>query len=273
MPDIGFGTYQCGDGAAAAAQVEAAVRCGYRLLDTAASYENEEAVGEGIRRAGLPREQLFLTSKLRPEQMSRAGVQAGFAESCRKLGVEYLDLYLIHWPRVPAIDPDWERANAETWRAMEELHRQGLARAIGVCNFLPHHLAALDKTARIQPMVDQLEFHPGWRQPEALACCRGRGILVEAWSPLGRSRMAQHPLLNGLARKYGCDVGQLCIRYAQQSGTVPLPRTSRPERLAGNLHTDFFTIVPEDMAALDSLPETGWSGQHPDRQKTPGRFA
>ena len=265
MPDIGFGTYQCGDGAAAAAQVEAVVRCGYRLLDTAASYENEEAVGEGIRRAGLPREQLFLTSKLRPEQMSRAGVQAGFAESCRKLGVEYLDLYLIHWPRVPAIDPDWERANAETWRAMEELHRQGLARAIGVCNFLPHHLAALDKTARIQPMVNQLEFHPGWRQPEALACCRGRGILVEAWSPMGRRRVLEHPLVVELAEKYGLSPAQLCIRFALENGVQPLPKSSSPERMRENLDVFRVSLTAEDVCRLNAMEPAGWSGLDPRR--------
>lgn len=262
MPAIGFGTYKVKEGSAAD-QVADAIHIGYRLLDTASFYQNEEEVGKGIRRSGIDRKELFLTTKAWRDEMGYDKIMTAFENSCRRLGVDWLDLYLIHWPAVACKDPDWVNTNAESWRAMEELYAAGKVRAIGVSNFLPVHLEALLKTAKIIPMVNQIEYHPGWTQDEAVAYCKARGIALEAWSPMGRGRVFQHPLIVELAEKYSCNVGQLCIRYDLQNGIIPLPKSTHPDRMAQNLDVFGFTISPEDMARIDALENIGWSGEDP----------
>lgn len=265
LPAIGFGSYKVKDGDAAG-QIAAALQTGYRLLDTASFYGNEEEVGEGIRRSGVDRSEIALTTKAWRDECGYEGVLDAFERSCRRLGTDYLDLYLIHWPSVATRDPDWVHTNAESWRAMEELYRAGRVKAIGVSNFLPLHLEELAKTASLLPMVNQIEYHPGWTQDETVAWCRAHGVTVEAWSPMGRGRVFQEPLLVELAEKYGCNVGQLCIRYATQNGVVPLPKSSHPERMRQNLEVFGFTITPEDMARIDALENLGWSGEDPATQ-------
>lgn len=267
MPAVGFGTYKIAEGGEDL--IAEAIRTGYRHLDTAAYYKNEETVREGIRRAGVPREDIFLTTKVWTGDMGYYNVMRSFAKSCKRLGTDYLDLYLIHWPRVAANDPEWERTNAETWHALEDLYSTGRVRAIGVSNFLKHHLQSLEDSAMILPMVDQLEYHPGWTWRDTVVFAQAGGMIVEGWSPLGRTRMFENELLRALAEKYGCSVAQLCLRWAMQNGVVPLPKTATPARMRSNLELEFFVISPEDMEAINALPELGWSGLHPDEQGAP----
>lgn len=267
LPKVGYGTYKT-EGKEGIRVVTQALEAGYRLLDTASFYGNEEAVGEGIRRSGIPREELLLTSKAWRNEMGYENILAAFDRSCRRLGVEYLDLYLIHWPRVPYSDPDWKRHNAESWRALEELYRAGRVRAIGVSNFLPEHLDALLETAEVCPMVNQIEYHPGWNQPQVLDWCRAHGTLVEAWSPMGRRRVLEHPLVVELAEKYGLSPAQLCIRFALENGVQPLPKSSSPERMRENLDVFRVSLTAEDVCRLNAMEPAGWSELDPRRMGT-----
>lgn len=262
LPKVGYGTYKVAgqDGAQAVAQALAA---GYRLLDTASFYGNEEEVSEGLGRSGLKRSQVLLTSKAWRDEMGYEEVLAAFDRSCRRLGTDYLDLYLLHWPRVPYSDPNWKRHNAESWRALETLYRSGRVRAIGVSNFLPEHLDALLETAEVCPMVDQVEYHPGWNQPEVLDWCRAHSTLAEAWSPMGRRRVLEHSLVTELAEKYGVSPAQLCIRFALENGVLPLPKSGDPQRMAQNLEVFSFRIAPADLERLNRMAPAGWSGQDP----------
>lgn len=264
LPKVGFGTYKVAgqDGAQGVAQ---ALEAGYRLLDTASFYKNEDEVGEGLRRSGLKREEVLITSKAWRDEMGYENILAAFERSCRRLGVDYIDLYLLHWPRVPATDPDWKEHNAGSWRGLEELYRAGKVRAIGLSNFLTEHLEALCETAEIAPMVDQLEYHPGWTQWETVSWCRSRSIQVEAWSPMGRTRVLNDPLVLELAEKYRVSPARLCIRFALENGVLPLPKSGHPQRMRENLDVFSFAITPEDMARLNRMPPTGWSGEDPRR--------
>ncbi len=266
LPAIGFGTYSIlGDAMAPA--VTAAVEAGYRLFDTASFYENEEALGASLRQTGLKREDYLISSKCWRTQMGYEGAIKAFLETLQKLKTDYVDAYLIHCPRPNLTDPDWPTICRQTWKALESIYAQGQARAIGISNFLPHHLEVLMEEAKITPAINQLEIHPGYSQPEARAVCKGQGILVEAWSPLGRMRGSESMLLSDLAKKYGVTLAQLCLRYDLQKGTLPIPKTTNPKRMAENRDVFGFTLSDEDVAAIDAMPITGWSGEHPDRER------
>ena len=265
IPAVGFGTYLTGekdDGT-----VAAALEAGYRHFDTASFYGTEQALGEALKASGVPREELFLTSKLWKDEMGYENALAAFERSLQKLGTDYLDLYLIHWPRTDDLTAEWRQLDRDTWRALEELYRAGRVRAIGVSNFLPHHLRNLMETAEIAPMVNQIEFHPGYPQTWNVEFCKAHGILPEAWSPLGRTRVLQDERLAGIAAKYGKTVAQLCVRFALQCGVVPLPKSSSPARMQANLDVFDFVISDEDMDRILTLPQFGWSGLHPDYPK------
>lgn len=265
IPAVGYGTYltsEKDDGT-----VAAALAAGYRHFDTASFYGTEQALGDALKAAGVPREELFLTSKLWKDEMGYENALAAFERSLQKLGTDYLDLYLIHWPRTDDLTAEWRQLDRDTWRALEELYRAGRVRAIGVSNFLPHHLRNLMKTAEIAPMVNQIEFHPGYPQTWNVEFCKAHGILPEAWSPLGRTRVLQDERLAGIAAKYGKTVAQLCVRFALQCGVVPLPKSSSPARMQANLDVFDFVISDEDMDRILTLPQFGWSGLHPDYPK------
>ena len=263
---MGFGTYKAAEHNDEAI-ISEAIRQGYRHLDTAAFYFNEEAVGKAVRESGIPREEFFLTSKVWRDRLGYDSTLREFEESCKKLGTDYLDLYLIHWPRPDDLTAGWKDLDVETWKALEDLYKSKKVRAIGVSNFLPHHLNNLLERTSIIPMVNQLEFHPGYMQKAAVDFSQRLGIQVEAWSPIGRARVLQEPLLMELAEKYQVSVAQICIRFALQCGVLPLPKSSSGERMHQNLDVFGFNIEDDDMHMLMTLPQIGWSGEHPDRER------
>ena len=269
IPAVGFGTYKAADGGDDAV-LRAAICCGYRHFDTASFYGTEPALGRALAECGLPREDFFLTSKLWKTEMGYGNALRAFDASLARLGTDYLDLYLIHWPRPDLSDPDWAALDLDTWRALEDLYEAGRVRAVGVSNFLPRHLEPLLASARIAPMVDQIEFHPGYPQREALDYCAAHGIQVEAWSPIGRARLLADPLLTETAGRYGVSVAQVCLRYALQKGVLPLPKSADPGRMAQKRELFSFSLSAADMAALDAMPQAGWSGEHPDHERVKG---
>lgn len=261
LPEVGFGTYK----AAGEEAVAAAFGAGYRYFDTAAFYGNEEAVGRALRRH--PREQWQVATKIWKTELGYDKAWASFEGSLRRLGLEYVDVLLIHWPKAEPNDPDWQRLDRETWRAMEEMQAQGLAKTIGVSNFLPHHLENLQVTAHVLPAIDQIEFHPGYLQEETLRYCQSCKIQVQAWSPLGRMRMMGHPLLVELGQKYGVSPARICLRFALEMGVMPLPKSSDPKRMAENLDMFSFALEPADVERVRQMEQAGWSGEHPDRER------
>ena len=264
IPAVGFGSYLSTEHGTQT--ITDALAAGYRYIDTAKFYNNEAEIGEAIAQSGIPRKDIFLCSKVWPTDLGRENTLASFAESCRKLQTDYLDLYLIHWPKNEADDPEWFDKVQQSWIAMEELYEQGKVRAIGVSNFLPHHLRPLLETAKIRPMVDQLELHAGYMQEFALAYLREQGILPQAWSPLGRAKLLQDPEITKTASKYGCSNAQLLLRYLNQRGIPVIPKSSSTKRMLENLDIFGFTISDDDMSYLSCLPERGWSGEHPDAE-------
>lgn len=264
IPSIGYGTWQVENGPAAVQTVAEALRIGYRHIDTATCYGNEKSVGEAISRSGLDRREIFVTSKVWNTDRGYESTLKAFESSLSDLRLDYLDLYLIHWPASPHRFNDWQHINAETWRAMEELMRAGKIRAIGVSNFMPHHLDALLSTAEVVPAVNQIEFHPGCKQPECVDYCRARGILVEAWSPLGCGRVLSNEILGRVAARHHCSPAQLCLCWILQQGILPLPKSSTPQRMRDNLELPDVELTPEDMQELDALGSCGTSGLHPD---------
>lgn len=264
IPSIGYGTWQVENGPAAVQTVAEALRIGYRHIDTATCYGNEKSVGEAIARSGLDRRDLFVTSKVWNTDRGYDSTLKAFERSLSDLGLDYLDLYLIHWPASPHRFSDWQHINAETWRAMEELMKAGKIRAIGVSNFMPHHLDALLSTADVVPAVNQIEFHPGCKQPECVDYCRAHDILVEAWSPLGCGRVLGNEILGRVAARHHCSPAQLCLCWILQQGILPLPKSSTPQRMRDNLELPDVELTPEDMQELDALGSCGASGLHPD---------
>ena len=254
IPCVGFGTWQTPDGETAVQAVKTALECGYRHIDAAAIYGNEESVGEAIGEAGVKREELFVTSKLWNDEHGYDTTLRAFDKTTKDLGLEYIDLYLIHWPVPAKFHDDWEHANAETWRAFEKLYEEGRVRAIGLSNFLPHHVEALYKTANIKSMVNQIEYHPGQTQKEVVDYCRGENMLIEAYSPLGTGAVLNNPTLVEIAEKYGKSVAQVCIRWVLQNGVVPLPKSVTPSRIKDNTKVFDFEISAEDMAVIDKMP-------------------
>ena len=264
IPSIGFGTWQAPDGEVAFLANMAALKCGYRHIDCAAIYRNEASLGKAVRESGIAREEIFVTSKLWTKKRGYENAKAAFAKTMEQLGLDYLDLYLIHWPASHTRFEDWKEINAETWRALEELYEEGKIKAIGVSNFMTHHLEALLETARIVPMVNQIEFHPGFTQDKVVEFCKEKGIAVEAWSPIGSGRLLENGLLTNIAKKYNKSVAQICIRFCLQNDIIPLPKSVTSSRIKENIDIFDFNISDDDMKLIANMELCGYSGFDPD---------
>lgn len=266
IPAIAFGTYKAADGKSADV-IRTAIRAGYRYFDTASFYGTEKYLAEAVRESGIPRRDFFIASKLWKDEMGYENVKGAFERTLGNLGTDYLDLYLIHWPRPEAGYKEWRQLDKETWKAMEELYEAGRVRAIGLSNFLPHHIENILEDCTVKPAVDQIEYHPGYSQEAAVSYCQERGILVQAWSPVGRRRVLEEPLVKELAVKYGVSPAQICLKFAVQRGIVPLPKSSSEERMKENLELYSFDLEQDDIWRLATMPQAGWSGEHPDRAR------
>ena len=246
MPLEGFGVFQVPEAAICEQAVSDAFSVGYRLIDTAAAYFNEEAVGAAIAKSGIPREELFITTKLWIQDAGYESARRAFETSVQKLGLDYLDLYLIHQPM-----NDYYGA----WRAMEELYEAGKIRAIGVCNFYPDRLTDLCLNARIAPMVNQVELHPFFAQTRAVENMKSLHVQPEAWGPMaeGKHDIFTHPILTELGRKYGKTAAQVGLRWNAQRGVVIIPKSTHKERMEENFNIWDFALSDEDMAAIAKL--------------------
>lgn len=254
IPKLGLGTWFIEDDEAAQA-VRDAVAAGYRLIDTAQAYGNERGVGEGVRTCGLPREQLFVTSKVAAEAKSYEAAAQSIDETLAKMGLEYLDMMIIHSPQPWAefrVENRYFAENKEVWRALEDAYEAGKLRAIGVSNFLQDDLENLLEGCRIKPMVNQILLHITNTDKALLEYCRAQGILVEAYSPIAHGEALKNPAITRMAEKYGVTPARLCIRYVLQLGTVALPKTANPAHMRDNSAVDF-QISPEDMQTLEAM--------------------
>lgn len=264
IPCVGFGTWRAENGETAVSAVREAIAQGYRHIDTAAAYGNEESVGAAIRQSGVKREELFITSKLQNTAHGYEETMAAFEESMSRLGLRYLDLYLIHWPNPIKYRDRWQQANAGTWRAFEELYRAGRIRAIGVSNFRPRHLDELLKTAEVAPMADQIRLCPGETQDEVTAYCREHQMLLEAYSPLGTGKIFEVPELKSLSEKYGKTIAQICIRWSLQMGFLPLPKSVTAARIRENADVFGFELSEEDVRLIAGLKGCCGYSRDPD---------
>jgi diketogulonate reductase-like aldo/keto reductase len=263
IPWVGFGTWQTPDGDTAVNAVKQALVSGYRHIDTAAAYKNEGSVGQAIKESGVAREDIFITSKLWNEDRGYENTKKAFENTLKELGTDYLDLYLIHWPANEKQFDDWKEINLDTWKAMTELYKEGKIKAIGVSNFMTNHLEAL-LDAEVKPMVNQIEYHPGYTQDAVVDLCRKHDILVEAWSPIGSGRLLENEDLTKIADKYEKSVAQLCIRYVLQNDVLPLPKSVTPSRIEENTDIFDFEIMEQDMKTIDAMENVGFSGMDPN---------
>ena len=263
IPCVGFGTYKAAEGNNEEV-LKTAIEAGYRYFDTASFYQTEEFVGQAIRESNLPREDFFLVSKMWKDEMGYQQTKDALEKSLKRLGTDYLDIYLIHWPRPSADCENWKELDLETWRAMEELQKEGKIRGLGLSNFLPHHIKNILENGTVKPVVNQLELHPGYMQQAAVQYCKEHGIQMQAWSPIGRRRILEDGLILELAGKYQVSPAQLCLRFLLQNDIIPLPKSSSMERMKQNMDLFHFEISEEDVSRLATMPQAGWSGEHPD---------
>lgn len=252
IPAIGLGTFDS-DGDELYQAVLAALKVGYRHIDTATLYGNEESIGRAIKDSGIPREDIFLTTKLWNDAHGYEEAKVAFKASLERLQLDYVDLYLIHWPNPVNLRDRWQSANADTWRAMEELVEVGLIRTIGVSNFMVHHLEELLKTAKIVPAVNQIRLAPGVYQKEIVYYCKEKGIVIEAWSPLGRGELFTHPTMLALAEKYGKTVAQIALAWSWANDFLPLPKSVTESRIIENLDFQDIQLSAEDIAAITAI--------------------
>lgn len=264
MPGIGFGTWQVPTDSTLENAVSAALKLGYRFFDTAQIYGNASAIGRGVLLSDLPRAEIFISSKIWTSHRSYDGVMRAFTDIIEQLKTTYLDQLLIHWPATQGEPMIWQSQNAGTWRALEDLYEQSAVKVIGVSNFLPHHLVPLLARARIRPMVNQLEIHPGYPQFAAVNFCFKQNIAVQAWSPLGRGGLTHHPLLIELGEKYGVSPALIALRWSLQHGFIPVVKALDAEHMKSNLDAFGLTLEDEDMTRLDTMQQVAFSGLHPD---------
>ncbi len=263
IPVIGFGTWQIPEGKVAYEATSYALKVGYRHIDTAAAYGNETSVGQAIRDSGLKREEVFITSKLKAELKGYQTALDEFAKTIARLGVDYLDLYLIHAPKPWSVNSsgvEYNDQNIESWKAFIELYKQGKIRAIGVSNFRPEHLKPLIEATGFAPHANQIFLNPGDAQKATVDFSQPYGILTEAYSPLATGRLFQVEKLQEMAKKYSVTLAQLAIRWSLQRGFLPLPKSVTPERIVNNLDVFGFDIAAADLAAMEQIQLPPWRG-------------
>lgn len=256
MPWLGFGVFKVKDGEEVVEAVKTAIQAGYRSIDTAKAYNNEAGVAQGIRESGIAREDLFITTKVWNGDQGYESTLAAFEASMERLELEYLDLYLIHWPV--------KGKYKDTWRALEKLHKEGRIRAIGVSNFQIHHLEDLMTDATIKPAVNQVELHPLLIQTELREYCSKHQIQIEAWSPLGQGHLLEHPLLLEIAAKYSKSPAQVILRWDLQNGIVTIPKSVTPQRIRDNADLYDFELTTEEIERINQLNENKRFGSDPD---------
>lgn len=256
MPWLGFGVFKVPDGEIAVQAVKDALAAGYRSIDTAALYRNERGVGQALRESGVPREEIFLTTKVWNTDLRDRRVPQAFDESLDRLGVEYVDLYLIHWPV--------KGYYKEAWQALEQIYTSGRAKSIGVSNFLVHHLEDIMADSRVIPAVNQVEFHPYLFLPDLLNFCQAHNIQLEAWSPLAKGQIAADARIQKIAEKYHHTPAQVVLRWEVQHGIVTIPKSTHAERIHENTGIFDFELSTEDMLALDNMNENRRTGPDPD---------
>ncbi|MDQ7252763.1 aldo/keto reductase [Pediococcus pentosaceus] len=264
IPVVGFGTWQSKDGDEAYNAVKAALEAGYRHIDTAAAYGNEESVGKAIKDSGIDRKELFITSKLWNRDHGYESAKKALDTSLTKLGTDYLDLYLIHWPNPVQFRDEWQQRNADSWRAMEEALDAGKVRAIGVSNFRAHHLDELLKTAKVTPAVNQIFLNPSDTEDEVVAYNKEHGILSEAYSPLGTGKIFTIPELKDIAAKYNKSVAQVVLRWSLQHGFLPLPKSVHADRIKQNTEIFDFELSDDDIKKIDGFHGVAGLAQDPD---------
>ncbi|MCR8968950.1 aldo/keto reductase [Facklamia sp. 7083-14-GEN3] len=255
IPKIGFGTWKLKEGEEAYQSVLHALKVGYRHIDTAQVYGNEASVGRAIKDSDIPREEIFLTTKIWNDKHSYSLAKQAVEESMQKLQVDYLDLLLIHWPNPVHLRKDkaWMQANQEVWQLMEELYQAGKLKSIGVSNFMVHHLAALLPHTKVKPMVNQVLLAPGTTQDDLVNFCRQHDMLLEAYSPLGSGSLFEQEQVKEIAQKYNKSVAQLALRWSLDKGFLPLPKSKTPANIESNLAIFDFELDPEDRKKLDLL--------------------
>ncbi|NNV06733.1 aldo/keto reductase [Geobacillus sp. C56-T2] len=256
MPWVGLGVYKVKEGEEVKSAVRTALEMGYRHIDTAAFYENEEGVGQAIRESGIPREQVFVTTKVWNTDQGYETTLKAFDTSLKKLGFDYVDLYLVHWPV--------KGKYKETYKALEKLYKDGYVRAIGVSNFQIHHLQDVLADCEIKPMVNQVEYHPRLTQKELHAFCRENGIQLEAWSPLMRGEILNEPTIMEIGKKYGKTPAQVVLRWDLQNGVVTIPKSVTPARIKENADLFDFSLTDEEMKRIDALNLNKRIGPDPD---------
>jgi len=253
IPCVGFGTFQAADGDECTNAVIAAIEAGYVHIDTAQGYQNEESVGNAVKKSGVPREELFITTKLTNKIRGYDETIAAFEESMKKLDMEYLDLFLIHWPNPVHFRDNWQDANASTWKAFEYLYDTKRIRSIGISNFLPYHTDALLKNAKVPPHVNQIRLCPGDTQDENVDYCRSKNILLQAYSPFGTGQIFDVPEMKKLAEKYNKTIAQICVRWCLQRDYLPLPKSVTAARIKENADVFSFELETADVQLIADM--------------------
>lgn len=258
IPSVGFGTSLI-TGDECIRTIKTAIEVGYRHIDTASAYKNEVEIGKAIKMSNIDRKNLFITSKVWKDSMGYDNTLKSFETSLENLDLEYIDLFLIHWPK-----NNDEYLNKETWRALERLYRDGKVKAIGVSNFLKKHLEMILDNASIIPAVNQIEFHPGLIRKDTIEFCKNNNIVLEAWAPLGKGKMLKNETLIKIAKKYDKSVAQLCLKWCLQNEVIPLPKSEKKERMIQNLNLFDFEISKEDMNTINNMEFFAGSDMDPN---------
>lgn len=259
IPQLGLGVFKTPEGDETYHSVLWALEAGYRHIDTAKAYGNEASVGRAVRDSNIPREQIFITTKLWTTDMREDREEEAFHESLKLLGVEYIDLYLMHWPV--------REKYPESWTIMENMYKDGLVRAIGISNFNPHHFEALMDTALVVPALNQIELHPLLLQPDVTHYFKDEGIAIAAWSPLGRGSLLTNPVIMDIAARYEKTEAQIILRWHLQHGNIVIPKSTHKERIISNADLYGFALTKEDMASIDALNENHRTGSDPETFK------